>query len=114
MKAKTKINRLFSLLMCIVMVLGLMPPKAAYAETTPTYITKIEINDFNPEFHTGMTGTAAKKSLTFSYPDDANYSKDNDNIFIKQNGSFIYGNNLTAGEATLIIPAYANPFGNNE
>ena len=78
------------------------------------YITKIEINNFNPEFHTGMTGTAAKKSLTFSYPDDANYSKGNDNRYIKQNGSFIYDNNLTAGAATLIIAAYANPFSDNE
>ncbi len=113
MKAKMKLTRLWSFLLTLVMVVGLLPT-VAYAETSTVYITKIEINDFNPEFHTGMTGTAAKKSLTFSYPDDANYSKDNDNIFIKQNGSFIYGNNLTAGEATLIIPAYANPFGNNE
>ena len=113
MKAKMKLHKLLSLLLALVMVVGLLPT-VAYAETSTVYITKIEINDFNPEFHTGMTGTAAKKSLTFSYPDDANYSKDNDNIFIKQNGSFIYGNNLTAGEATLIIPAYANPFGNNE
>ena len=113
MKAKTKRSRLCSILLTLVMVVGLLPT-VAYAETSTVYITKIEINDFNPEFHTGMTGTAAKKSLTFSYPDDANYSKDNDNIFIKQNGSFIYGNNLTAGEATLIIPAYANPLSNNE
>ena len=113
MKAKMKLHKLLSLLLALVMVVGLLPT-VAYAETSTVYITKIEINDFNPEFHTGMTGTAAKKSLTFSYPDDANYSKDNDNIFIKQNGSFIYGNNLTAGEATLIIPAYANPLSNNE
>ena len=112
MKAKTKINRLFSLLMCIVMVLGLMPPKAAYAETTPTYITKIEINDFNPEFYDGMTGNDARYSLTFSYPDDANYSKGNNNIYIEQNGTTLYDDKLTAGEATLMIEVYANPFGN--
>ena len=112
---KTKLTRLWSLLLALVMVVGMLPAmgQVAYAETSTVYITKIEINNFNPKFHTGMTGTAEKNSLTFSYPDDANYSKNSDNIYIKQNGSFIYGNNLTAGEAALIIPACANPVGNN-
>ena len=112
MKAKMKLTRLWSFLLTLVMVVGLLPT-VAYAETSTVYITKIEINDFNPEFHTGMTGDAATDSLTFSYPDDANYSKGNDNRYIKQNGSFIYDNNLTAGAATLMISVYANPFGNN-
>ena len=76
-----------------------------------TIINKIEINDFPEELDDEMTGDSASFYIKseYTYPDDVNYRRGNDNVNIKQNDEFVYTSKLVKGLPTLVrVEVYAN------
>ena len=110
-------KRILSLTLVIVMLLSLIPFGIITATAEGTeFITKIEINDFNPQLYGGMTASQAKLECSYTLPDNAGYSKGNNNTYIINDGNTIYNNEkLIADKETIIhIEIYAMPFGVNK
>ena len=116
MKSTVK-KSMISLILVLTVIFNFVPFGAftskVYAVES-TYITKIEINDFNPNFNDQMTGTQAASTVksTYTIPSGVNYSKGNNNVYVKQNNSLVQANKLVAGVDTkVLIEMYAMPVG---
>lgn len=112
MKTKMKLTRLWSFLLTLVMVAGLLPAMSltAYAATNG-YITKIELNNFSYSFHENMKWYDAFH--TMQYPDPVGSHYTFHGIYahpdILQNGGSVYPDRLLkAGECTIVIKARAD------
>ena len=111
---KIKFKAIFSMLIVVVMILNLMPfSMIKILAKEPTKITKIEINNLNLNFNDAMRGTDAKIQVKeYTFPENAYYSRGNDNVWINQGDHGVYGDKLVAGhETTVDIEVFAKQVG---
>ena len=111
---KIKFKAIFSMLIVVVMILNLMPfTMIKVLAKEPTKITKIEINNLNLTFNDAMRGTDAKIQVKeYTFPENAYYSRGNDNVWINQGDHGVYGDKLVAGhETTVDIEVFAKQVG---
>ena len=109
-----KLKAIFSMLIVVVMILNLIPfSMMKVLAKEPTNITKIEINNLDLTFNDAMRGTDAKIQVKeYTFPENAGYSRGNDNVWINQDDHGVYGDKLLAGyETTVTIEVYAKQFG---
>ena len=79
------------------------------------YINKIEFNNLNLELNNSMTGFDAKEYIKqYIFPENANYSIGNNNVWISQDDHGVYEDKLLAGYETIVtIEVYAKQYGLN-
>ena len=109
---KTKLTRLWSFLLALVMVVGLLPAmgQVAYA-ATEGYITKIELNNFSYSIHENMKWEDAVAAMQYPDPVGSHYTFHAayapPRIF--QDGRSVYYDDLLkAGECTIVIRVRAD------
>ena len=111
-----KLKAIFSMLIVVVMILNLIPfSMIKVLAKEPTNITKIEINNLDLTFNDAMRGTDAKIQVKeYTFPENAGYSRGNDNVWINQDDHGVYEDKLVAGQETIVdIEVFAKQVGMN-
>ena len=111
-----KLKAIFSMLIVVVMILNLIPfSMIKVLAKEPNNITKIEINNLDLTFNDAMRGTDAKIQVKeYTFPENSNCSRGNDNVWIYQEGHGVYDDKLVVGlETTVNIEVYAKEYGMN-
>ena len=103
MKAKMKLKKLWSYLLCLLMVAGfIMPamPVNIFAAATNGYITEIILDNVYTNFQEHIKGSSAYNSVRYTLPSDAKYLVTQKKIL--QNGKELNGSYdiMKPGEAT--------------
>ena len=110
MKTKMKLTRLWSFLLTLVMVAGLITPimTAEVNAATNGYITKIELNYFSYSLHENMNWNTAITAVQDPDPVGAHYRFHSVPSILQDGKSIFPDRVLKAGECTIVLTVYAD------